>query len=124
MTWDRKILRKIYGLPCGTGSWRIELNQEICNKFKSPDITVVKARRFEWLGHAVRLDGEMAVNRLLNGKPCGGREKRKTQFKVDGLCRDGFDEYGRERRRRALDRAEGASVVREPSLNLKRCSAK
>ena len=65
------------------------MNPEIYNKFKSPDIvTVVKVRRFEWLGHAVRLDGERAVNRLLKGKPGGGRERRKTQFKVDGLCRD------------------------------------
>jgi hypothetical protein len=78
MTWDRKILRKIYiyGLPCGNGSWRIEMNQEIYNKFKSPDIiTVFRVRRFEWLWHVVRLDGERAVNRLLEGQPGGGREK-------------------------------------------------
>ena len=33
----------VYGLPCGNGSWRIEINQEIYNKFKSPDmVTVLK----------------------------------------------------------------------------------
>jgi hypothetical protein len=73
MTWDRKILRKIYGRPCGNGSWRLEMNQEIYNKFISPDIaTVVKVRRLEWFEHVVRLNGERAVNRLLKGKPCGG----------------------------------------------------
>jgi len=36
-----------------------ELNWEICKKFKSPDIlSVQKARRWESLGHAVRMDGE------------------------------------------------------------------
>jgi hypothetical protein len=55
------------------------LNPEIYNKFKSPDIvSVVQVRRFEWLGHVVRLDGERAVNRLLKGKPGRGRKKGKT----------------------------------------------
>jgi hypothetical protein len=72
-------MRKKYGPTCRNGSWRLEMNLEIYNKFKSPDIaTVVKVRRLEWLGHVVRVDGERAVNRLLKGKPCGGREKGKT----------------------------------------------
>ena len=76
MTWDKKIQRKVHGLPCGNGSWRIKLNQEMYNKFKSLDIvTVVKVRRLEWLGNVVRLDCERAVNRLLNGKPVGGRKR-------------------------------------------------
>jgi hypothetical protein len=82
MTWDRKILRKIYGLPCGSGSWRIEMNQEIDYKFKSPDIvTVVKVRQFEWLGHAVRLDGERAVNMLLKGKQGEGGKNGRTSVR-------------------------------------------
>jgi hypothetical protein len=54
----------------------MEMNKEIYNKFKSPDIvTEVQGRRFEWLEHVVRLDGERTVNRLLEGQPGGGREK-------------------------------------------------
>ena len=68
----------MYGLQYGNGSWRIEMNQKIYNKFKSPDIvTVVKVRRFRWLGYVVRLDGERPINTLLNGKPGGRRETRK-----------------------------------------------
>ena len=34
------------------------MNQEIYNKFKSPDIvTIIKAHRLEWLGHIARMDG-------------------------------------------------------------------
>jgi hypothetical protein len=63
MTWDRKILRKIYGLPYGNGPWRTEMNQEIYNKLKPPDIvTVVKVCRFEWLWRVVRLDCERPIN--------------------------------------------------------------
>jgi hypothetical protein len=38
MTWERKILRKICGLTYGNDYWRTKVNQEICDKFKSPDI--------------------------------------------------------------------------------------
>jgi hypothetical protein len=59
MTWERKFLRKIYGPTYVNGSWRIKINQEICNKFKHPDIvTVIKVHRLEWLGHVVRMDDE------------------------------------------------------------------
>jgi hypothetical protein len=52
------------------------MNEEIYNKFKSPNIvTVIKVRRLEWLGHVVRMDGARIVKKLLEGKPGGGREK-------------------------------------------------
>jgi len=55
------------------------MNEEIYNKFKSPDIVAeVRGRRFERLGHVVRLDGERTINRLLEGIPGGGREKGST----------------------------------------------
>jgi hypothetical protein len=50
LMWERKILRKIYGPTYENGYWRIEMNQEIYNKFKSPNIvTTIKVRRLEWL---------------------------------------------------------------------------
>jgi hypothetical protein len=33
MTWERKILRKIYGLKCKQGMWRIRNNLEIQNMY-------------------------------------------------------------------------------------------
>jgi hypothetical protein len=75
-------LRKEYGPTYRDCSWRIEMNQEIYSIFKSPDIvTAVKVRRFEWLGHAVRLDGERAINRLLKGKQGGGRKKGRPSLR-------------------------------------------
>jgi hypothetical protein len=47
----------------------MKMNQEVYNKFKSPGIvTVIKARRLEWLGHVVRMDSKMRVKKLLEGK--------------------------------------------------------
>jgi hypothetical protein len=43
MTWERKILRKIYGPTKENGQWRIKTNAELITKYKSQDIiTVIK----------------------------------------------------------------------------------
>jgi hypothetical protein len=45
MTWERKILRKIYGPKSEQGVWRIISNLEIHNMYKSPDIVAeIKVR--------------------------------------------------------------------------------
>jgi hypothetical protein len=55
------------------------MNQEIYNKFKSPDIaSVIKLPRFEWLGHVVGTDSAGTVQRLLGGKPGGGITRQAT----------------------------------------------
>jgi hypothetical protein len=41
MTWERKILRKIYGQTCKNGHWRIKINSELESKYKSQDIVSV-----------------------------------------------------------------------------------
>jgi hypothetical protein len=58
MTWEKKILRKIYGPKCEQGVWRIWTNSELQNVYWSPDIvTEIRVRRLEWLGHIIRMDG-------------------------------------------------------------------
>jgi hypothetical protein len=43
MTWERKILRKIYGPTKENGQWRFKTNLELITKDKSRDIvTVIK----------------------------------------------------------------------------------
>ena len=55
MTWERKIMRKIYGPTKENGQWRTKTNSELITKYKSQDIvTVIKNRRLEWLGHVIR----------------------------------------------------------------------
>ena len=57
MTWERKILRKIYGQTKENGQWRIKTNLELITKYKSQDIvTVIKIRRLGWLGHIIRMN--------------------------------------------------------------------
>ena len=65
MTWERKILRKIYGPTKENGQWRIKTNEELRTKYKSQDIvTVIKIRRLEWLGHVSTMNETGCVKKI------------------------------------------------------------
>jgi hypothetical protein len=50
-------------------SWRIRVNQENYNKFKSPDIIIViKVRRLKLLGNFAITDSKGTVKELIEGK--------------------------------------------------------
>ena len=67
-TWERKILRKLYGPTKENGLWRIKTNLELITKYKSQDIVaVIKIRSFEWLGHVIRKKETRSV-KIFEGK--------------------------------------------------------
>ena len=73
VTWEGKILKKIYGPTCENRYWRIKSNQEICNKFRCPDIvTVTEVCRQECCESGWRKDCEEVTDRQT-----GRREKEK-----------------------------------------------
>jgi hypothetical protein len=75
MTWERKILRKIYGPKCEQGVWRIRTNLELQNVYQSPDIvTEIKVSRLEWLGRIIRMDGARMAKNVFVSKPEGRRD--------------------------------------------------
>jgi hypothetical protein len=79
MTWERKILRKIYGQKSEQGVWRIRSILEIQNMYKSSDIvTEIKVRRLEMLGH-VRMEDTRLPKMVFNAKPEGRRRVRRLR---------------------------------------------
>jgi hypothetical protein len=74
MTWERKILRKIYGPKCEQGVYRIRSNLEIQNLCKSPDIvTEIKVGRLKLLGHVIGMEDTRLRKMVFNAKPEGRR---------------------------------------------------
>jgi hypothetical protein len=74
-TWERNILRKIYGAKKEVKEWKIRNNQELRNMYVQPDIiTEIKSKRVEWLGHVARMEENKMVKRVFEGHP-GGRRK-------------------------------------------------
>jgi len=50
--WERKVLRKIFGLMCVAGYWRSRTNEEVRQLYGDLDIaTEIKKGRLRWLGH-------------------------------------------------------------------------
>jgi hypothetical protein len=121
MTWERKILRKIYGPPKENGQWRIKTNAELITKYKCQDIiTVIKIRRLQRLGHIIRMDETRSVKKIFEGKLEGRRGRERPRFRWINDVEDDLRKLGLKRwRRKALDRVEWASTVREAKAKLK-----
>jgi hypothetical protein len=115
------ILRKIYRPTKEDGQWRIKTNEELITKYKSQDIiTAIKIRRFEWLGHVIRMDETRYVKKIFEGKLEGRRGRGRPRLRWINDVEDDLRKLGVERwRTKALDRVEWASIVREGKGKLK-----
>jgi hypothetical protein len=57
-TFERKILRRIYGSVQDSSQWRIRYNKELYELYGEPDLgTCIKLKRFQWAGHIQRMEG-------------------------------------------------------------------
>jgi len=55
-TWERKILRRIYGVVEEQGTRRIRTNPELRELYKYLDILAdIKKKRLEWIGEVVSM---------------------------------------------------------------------
>jgi hypothetical protein len=121
MTWERKILRKMYGPKCERGVWRIRSNLEMQNMYKSPDIvTEIKVRRLEWLGHVIRMEDTRLPKMVFNAKPEGRRGVGRPRLRwLDDVEVD-IKALGIKRWRiRAQDIKEWSAILREAKAKLK-----
>jgi hypothetical protein len=82
MTWERKILRKIYGPTKENGQWRIKTKAELITKYKFQDIvTIIKIRRLEWLGRVIRMNENRSVKKIFEGKLEGRRGRGRPRLR-------------------------------------------
>ena len=52
--FERKILRRIYGLICEAAIWRSRYNEELYHLYDETDlVTTVRITRLRWAGHIV-----------------------------------------------------------------------
>ena len=54
VVFERKILRRIYGLICEGVTWRSRYNEELYRLYDEADlVTTVRITRLRWAGHIV-----------------------------------------------------------------------
>jgi hypothetical protein len=120
ITWERKILRKIYGPTKENGQWRIKTNSELMTKYKSQDIvSAIKIRRLEWLGH-VRMNEARIVKEIFEEKLEGRRGRGRPRLRWINDVEEDLRMLGMKRwRKKALEREEWAFVIKEAKVTLK-----
>jgi hypothetical protein len=63
-TWERNILRRIYGPVVEQETWRIRTNQAFREPYEDSDtVTDVKKQRLEWKRYLVRMDRRRVVRK-------------------------------------------------------------
>jgi hypothetical protein len=76
-TWERKILRWIYGPVVEQGMWRIRTNQELRELYKDLDIAAdIKSNRLEQTQRLVRMDYIRVVKKVFESELEGRRRRR------------------------------------------------
>ena len=75
-TFERKILRTIFGAIQEKGCWRTRYNFELYRLYKQPQITqVIRSNRLRWLGHIWRGPEESPVRTATFKNPEGSRSR-------------------------------------------------
>ena len=76
-SFERKILRRIFGPLCVDGVYRRRMNFELYEIFDDMDVVKrIKLRRLHWLGHVVRMDEQAPARRTFESAPSGGSRRR------------------------------------------------
>ena len=87
MTFERKIMRKIFGTTrTDYGYWRIKTNQEINDTLKGQNIIgFIKTQRLNWLGHVEHMAEDNIVQKIKRWKPMSKRQigRPKTRWEDD-----------------------------------------
>jgi hypothetical protein len=115
-TFERKILRRIYGPTHEGGSWHPIWNNGLYSSYNEPDIVKdIKIRRLEWAGHIIRMEEERIPKKVLNRnfhttRPVGRpRNRWANVFQRDALQLLGIRGW----RRRAANRDKLRHIMGE-----------
>jgi hypothetical protein len=115
-TFERKILRRIYGPTQEGGCWRPRWNNELYSLYSKPNIVEgIKIRRLEWAGHVIGMEDERSLKKFLNRNfhTTGPVGRPRTRW-ADVVQRDALQLLGiRGWRRRVANRDEWRRLVRE-----------
>ena len=118
-TFERKILRRIFGPTQEGGCWRPRWNNELYSLYKEPNIVDdINFRRLGWAGHIVRMEEQRIPKRVLNGNFRTARPVVRPRIRwADVVQRDARQLLGiRGWRSKAASKDEWRRLMREAKV--------
>lgn len=114
-SFERQILRVIFGAIQDRNGWRRRMNFELDNLFGGPDIVrTIKIGRLRWLGHMQRMDSQRIPRKLFEGTPDGKRSAGRPRHRwKDNVLSDLNDLKVRDWRSLAENRSDWRSLLEE-----------
>src|ERR1700744_4218215 len=80
LTFERKILRTIFGPVLDQNRWRRRFDHELMELDREPDIgRFIKINRLRWLRHVQGMDESRIPKKLLKTKPEGKRSAGRSK---------------------------------------------
>jgi len=81
-TFERKILRRIFGPTKENQIWRIKINEELDKLIRYTNIVnCIKAQRLSWFGHVQRMPDTRTVKKIFKWNPLTKRSQRKPKYR-------------------------------------------
>lgn len=119
-TWERKVLRIIYGPIVENGVWRSRYNHELYKLYNQPRISrIVKSSRLRYAGHVMRMGKERHPIAILEARPYilrrAGRPRRRW---IDNVEADLTKMKVRDWRSRARNRVSWRRVVEDARTHI------
>jgi hypothetical protein len=67
LVFERKILRRIFGLTKENQTWRVKTNEELDKLIKHKNIiNYIQAQKLSWFGHVQRIPDTRTVKEIIN----------------------------------------------------------
>jgi len=82
LVFERKILRRMFGLTKENQIWRIKINEELDKLIKHKNIVnCIKAQRLSWFGHVERMPDTRTVKKIFKWKPLTKRSQGRPKYR-------------------------------------------
>ncbi|PSN57778.1 hypothetical protein C0J52_07260 [Blattella germanica] len=121
-TFERIILRRIYGQVQEDGMWRIRYNTDMYRLYNNNDIsTTIQLQRLQWAGHIIRMEESRIPKKILFSQIEGRRPVGKPRDRwIDAVTRDANTLLKTKRWKTiAKDRTKWRQMIKEAKARLR-----
>jgi hypothetical protein len=88
-TFERRILRRIYGPTCENGVWRIKYNDELYGLYEDLDIVSNKSYQVKMARTFSQTGGKLILQKIIFSQPEGSRKKGRPKLRwLDSVLKD------------------------------------